>query len=100
MDTYIVRIWDVTERETCRLVGHTSPINSIHWSTDGAWLVTGSDDYTARIWDPETCHEVQRFMGHSDSVNSVAWSPDGHRIVTASDDQTARIWPVRIGDSV
>jgi tetratricopeptide (TPR) repeat protein len=61
-------------------------------SPDGARIVTGSHDNTARVWDAKTFAELAVLKGHTDEVSSVAVSPDGARIVTGSHDNTARVW--------
>ena len=43
-----------TKRSAARsrvLKGHTDWIGSVAISSDGPWLVTGSEDKTARLWD-------------------------------------------------
>jgi hypothetical protein len=64
--------------------------------TDGARIVTASDDNTARIWDAATGKEITILRGHDDRVQSAAFNPDGARIVTASVDKIARIWDVHL----
>jgi WD40 repeat protein len=64
-------------------------------SPDGRWLVTGSEDDTARLWDlaakdPAAASIVLR--GHEDTIWCVAISPDGWWLVTGSADKTARLW--------
>ena len=56
-------------------------------SPDNHWLVTGSGDKTARLWDlrakdPAANPVVLR--GHEGTVNAVAISPDNHWLVTGS----------------
>ncbi len=74
------------------LVGHTGQVTSVSWSRDGKRILTGSSDYTAKVWDAETGPEILALKGHTSDVNSVAWSPDGKRIVTGSQDRTAKVW--------
>ena len=62
---------------------------------DGARIVTGSDDSTARVWDATTGAELGQLKGHTGAVTSVAVTPDGARIVTGSDDNTARVWDAK-----
>ena len=56
-------------------------------SPDNRWLVTGSDDKTARLWDlsakdPAANPVVLR--GHEGAVSAVAISPDNRWLVTGS----------------
>jgi hypothetical protein len=61
-------------------------------SPDGARIITGSRDRTAKVWDAKTFAELATLRGHTEQVESVAVSPDGARIVTGSWDNTAKVW--------
>jgi hypothetical protein len=67
-------------------------VTSAAFSPDGAYVVTGSYDKTAKIWDASTGAEKRNLAGHSDGVFSAAFSPDGAYVVTGSGDSTAKIW--------
>jgi hypothetical protein len=63
-------------------------------SPDNHWLVTGSEDHTARLWDlrakdPAASPAVLR--GHEGEVYAVAISPDNHWLVTGGSDGTERL---------
>jgi eukaryotic-like serine/threonine-protein kinase len=79
------------------LSGHTGPVLSSVYSPDGARILTGSADKTARIWDARTGAQLLMLTGHADRVQHAAYSPDGARIVTASADKTVRIWDAATG---
>ena len=64
---------------------------------DGARIVTGSTDGTARIWDAGSGTELAELKGHGHVVYSVAVTRDGSRIITGSDDAIARIWDAKSG---
>ena len=40
------------------LTGHSGNVNSVAWSSDGKWIVSGSDDKLGKIWNAETGAEV------------------------------------------
>jgi WD40 repeat protein len=73
------------------LQGHKNRIKSVAISSDGKFIVTGSEDKTARIWNIEG-NQLFVLAGHKEAVTSVAISPDSKFIVTGSGDKTARIW--------
>jgi WD40 repeat protein len=76
-------------------VGHSGRLSSVCFSCDGKWVVTGSSDRTARLWDAWSGKELRRFEGHSDYVSSVSISATGSRLLTGSGDKTARLWDVQ-----
>ena len=55
-------------------------------------ILTGSEDYSAILWDAKTGQEVLTLKGHSQEVTSVAFSPDGKSVLTGSQDGTAILW--------
>jgi WD40 repeat protein len=75
----------------------TSGVTSVAFSPDGKYVLAGSQDNAARLWDPVAGRLIRSFPGHSKPVNAVAFSPDGKYIATGSDDSTARIWDVATG---
>jgi WD40 repeat protein len=80
--------------------GHTDIVRATAIFPNNKWLVTASDDATARLWDMETGECLHTFAGHEKAVHAVAVSHDGKWIATASDDGTARIWDVASGDQL
>lgn len=53
------QIWDIAKgRIKHLLVGHNQEIYSLDFSQDGQFLVSGSGDKSARIWDISTGHCV------------------------------------------
>jgi hypothetical protein len=81
-------------------VGHSSSIQSVAFSPDGKYALTGSEDKTARLWDIQTGQEVRQFVGHTELIYSAIFSPDGRYVGTASWDETARLWDVRTGEEI
>jgi WD40 repeat protein len=81
-------------------VGHADRVGAVAVSRDGRYVLTGSDDRTARLWQADTGKEVRRFEGHAGAVTAVAFSSDGRRIVTGSSDGTGRVWTASTGEVV
>jgi WD40 repeat protein len=78
---------------------HEGWVQAVVFSSDGKYVVSGSDDGTAHIWEAATGNEVAR-MTHEDWVQAVAFSPDGKYVVSGSYDGTARVWIWRPGDLI
>jgi WD40 repeat protein len=81
-------------------VGHTDTVTDISFSPDGKYLLSGSRDGTAILWDVETGSIIYILTGHNHVVNSVAFSPDGKKFATGSSDQTVKIWDITTGNEI
>ena len=82
------------------LKGHSGDVVCLAPSHDGKFLVSGSADNTAIIWEAESksvCHELKK---HSSQVYYVAFSADDQYVLTASADGTAKLWNVVSGTEV
>ena len=66
------------------LEGHTNIFTAVAFSPDGARVVTGSWDNTARLWDAATGNMAATLEGHTNIVTAVAFFADGARVVTGS----------------
>jgi len=97
------------------LKGHTEAVNAVAYSPYGRWLVTASEDFTARIWDANTGKPLRVFGvdggSHLGPVHAIAWKPppgdvgglaikwhpDQDLVLTGSGDGTAKIWSAHTG---
>lgn len=68
-------------------------------SPDDRYLLTGSKDKTAFVWQvgrPQDCHQ---FTGHDAEVSAVDWCKrDVGQLATCSDDFTVAIWNLDYSD--
>jgi WD40 repeat protein len=80
----VVYLWDLSapaqQAPPLVLTGHQKYIRTIAFSPDSRWLVTGSEDRTARLWnlnqiDPRASSFV--LGGNPGTVTHVTFSPDG-----------------------
>lgn len=76
---------------------HDMAIRCAEFSPDGRWVVTGSGDGTARIWNAQTGQPLPQPLKHKGAVLSARFAPDGRVVVTTSEDKTARLWDARTG---
>eukprot|EP00658_Telonema_sp_P-2_P065655 TRINITY_DN54853_c0_g1_i1.p1 TRINITY_DN54853_c0_g1~~TRINITY_DN54853_c0_g1_i1.p1 ORF type:complete len:603 (-),score=137.22 TRINITY_DN54853_c0_g1_i1:140-1948(-) len=73
-------------------VGHSGPVYASHFSPDSRFLLTASEDKTARMWSTETNSCLVAYKGHNYPVWDVKFAPLGVYFATGSHDRTARIW--------
>jgi tetratricopeptide (TPR) repeat protein len=83
------------------------------FSPDGKWIVSASDDNTARVWESDTGNEVSRIT-HEYDVKAVAFSPNGEWVISGAVrealplyqynddlmDNTVRVWKADSGQEI
>jgi WD40 repeat protein/DNA-binding transcriptional regulator GbsR (MarR family) len=74
-----------------------SVANAVAFSSDGRFLATAQQDWSAKIWemfDGEIgpSKPFCTLVGHTDQVTSIAFSPVGNTLATGSIDGTVKIW--------
>lgn len=76
------------------LEGHLEGVLCVDYFTltDKPYLITGSADHTAKVWDYQTKRCLQTLEGHTDVVTAVCFHPVIPIIITVSKDATACIW--------
>lgn len=92
---YVFRIWDVNTGKCLQTIsaeGHTDRMNSVMFSSDGSFFISGNGDGTIRIWERISERCVGILKGQTAKVMRVVLSRDDKLIVSASDDGTIRIW--------
>ena len=77
--------------------GHSEVVKAAQYSPDGQFIITGSRDKSAKLWDVASGHELRTFLGHQHTVNQVTFIKDGKYLATSSADNSAKIWEVLTG---
>lgn len=98
----LVIIWNAaTGRQVRQLVGHTTFVSQGKFTTDGRFILTGSLDRTARLWDATTGVEVKRFTHGAtnyEGITAVALSRDGGYMLTGGGvSKTVKLWEAASG---
>ncbi|KAH7335574.1 quinon protein alcohol dehydrogenase-like superfamily [Rhizoctonia solani] len=101
-DDNTLYIWN-TECNTSAgvLRGHTAPITSLVFSSDGRYIASGSRDLTVRVWDIvklEAKIVLDTSKEYTHPVTVVALCPDGTRV--ASGRTEICIWDTQTGQRV
>jgi WD40 repeat protein len=92
-------VWDAYSGQVRHILhGHTSSINAVRFSPEGALLASSSDDQTVRVWDLRGSGQVRHILhGHTSWVRSLAFSADGTILASGSNDETVKLWDVHSG---
>jgi glucose repression regulatory protein TUP1 len=105
--TPTAQIWDLAKKRIARIYdGHTQEIYSLQYSHDGRFIVSGSGDGTARVWEltvePGMPSPITRVLSIDEPdvdgcIASIAISPNDRFIAAGSIDSAVRIWDVGTG---
>ncbi|MFN2215551.1 MAG: toll/interleukin-1 receptor domain-containing protein [Anaerolineales bacterium] len=82
-----------TNQSLHTLTGHTGDVESAAFSKSDNFVITGSSDNTARVWDTASGALMLVLSGHTTPVRTIAVSPDGTKILTGADHE-ARLWSI------
>ena len=87
----VIKVRDRAGTVLHTLEGHKATVSALAVTWDGARLVSGSWDKTARVWDLDTGACVAELAGHTQAVWAVLPLPGG-RLLTGSADRSIRLW--------
>ena len=89
------------------LKAHTGPVNSVAFSPDDKWLVSGGDDGNVLVWNalfPYMSHSLPAPRDPSENkrwnVEGLAFSPDNQTLVSSNWDWTIRLWNAENGSVI
>lgn len=87
------------EKKIIEFKGHTKSVRSVDFNKNEEYMVTGSEDSTARVWDMKTGKTIAVLKGHKDEVWA-SFDNEGKRIITTSTDTTTKVWNAFTGESI
>ena len=77
------------------LRGHMEDVYDLSFSPDSQFIISGSVDNTAMIWDIEKAKSCSIIKDHKGFVQGVAWDPLNKYLATLSTDRHFRIFDVK-----
>jgi WD40 repeat protein/tetratricopeptide (TPR) repeat protein len=85
-----VRVWDVaTGKAVTPPLGHMTPLlrpvgmsGVVAFNSDGRYVLTCPDAYTAQVWEASTGEPACAPFRHDEALDHALWSPDGRHVLT------------------
>jgi len=98
-------VWDMQDasKPPIVLLGHVDRITALTFSTDDHFLISGSDDGTARIWNMDmllndTSSIPIHLQDQNGGLTALALSPDGKTLATADTAATLQVWNMNVDE--
>ena len=86
--------------ETTVQRGHTRAVQSVDFSHDGDFIISGSEDKTIKLWEVSSGRELRTYNGHQSIVNDVLFTSDDKTLISASKDGHIYFWDVITGNII
>lgn len=89
----IVKLWETETGKEVRKMQHEETVNTIKFSSNSKYLLTGSSDDTARFWDVSTGEELLS-INHGANADIVDFLKIGDfsYVITAGEGNVVRLW--------
>lgn len=72
--------------------GHSRSVTSVAFSPDGSRALSGSEDFSAKLWEVNTGKEIQALNHGGGFVTCVAFLPNGKFALTGGNDGKVKLW--------
>jgi WD40 repeat protein len=82
------------------LRGDDGPLDSVAFSPDGRFVLTGADDGTSCLWSTDSGRLVRKFISRRGPIGYVALNPRSGTVLTVSGDGYASLWNENTGGLV
>ncbi|MEW6279304.1 MAG: serine/threonine-protein kinase, partial [Candidatus Eremiobacterota bacterium] len=92
----VVHTAAVPLKELARFEGHTRAVTCLTYAAGGHFLVSGSDDCTVRLWDPDWGSQ-QGTLRAATPIQALALTADSQVLATAGNEPWVRVWDFATG---
>ncbi len=89
-----------TGREIQTFKGRTYRIQTVAYSPDGQFIMTGHKDGALTLWNVSTGREIRSFAKQNTSIHQIIFSPNGRFVLTGNNDGTMTLWEVSSGRKI
>ncbi|CAI2182117.1 10439_t:CDS:2 [Funneliformis geosporum] len=79
---------------------HQSPVHIARYNTGGEYVLSGGQDRTIRLWNPETGLNIKTYTGHGKEVLDLSVTQDNSRFASCGGDRQIYYWDVSTGTTV
>lgn len=99
LPTHLIKIYDLKNKEEIIFKDHHTNIITTILPLTNNRLITGSYDFTLKIWDIETGCCLNTFTGHMGKITALA-ALDNELVISGSADNTLKIWDLKTGQCI
>jgi len=83
------------------LSSHKGPVHVVRYAKGSAkYVLTGGQDRTVRLWNPELGTEIKKYAAHGYEVLSLAVSHDNAKFASSGGDRSVFLWDVVQGTTI
>ena len=89
-----IKIWSIhKQHQVAMLIGHTCAVRSIKFTSDGKYIVSGSNDNSVRIWSIKEKALKHILPGHTETVTGISIT-NGLKYLASVSHRTVRVWDI------
>lgn len=99
-DANVVKVLNLKTMTISEFVGHSQPVTCLAVSKDCKNLISGSTDYSSKLWDIKTGRALQTYSGQSSALYSLAISSDGKLLASGGWDRNVKLWNATTGQKL
>ncbi|CAG8458092.1 12413_t:CDS:2 [Ambispora leptoticha] len=80
--------------------GHIGPVHVVRYDSSGEYVLTGGQDRTLKLWNPETGLAIKTYEGHGKEVLGVSITQDHSKFVSCGGDRQVFLFDVTTAKTI